>query len=65
MVLGIISLIGIVYIILPQMLCKRIYAFLASVSILWSVGVAARHVWLQNLPPDKVPSCGPGIGLLG
>ncbi|NWK73261.1 disulfide bond formation protein B [Acinetobacter sp. SwsAc6] len=40
---------------------KRIYAFLASVSILWSVGVAARHVWLQNLPPDKVPSCGPGL----
>jgi disulfide bond formation protein DsbB len=21
--------------------------------------VAGRHVWLQNLPPDKVPACGP------
>jgi len=40
---------------------KRLYAFLGSVSILWSAGVAARHVWLQNLPPDKVPSCGPGL----
>lgn len=40
---------------------KRIYAFIGSLSILWSVGVAARHVWLQNLPPDKVPSCGPGL----
>ena len=29
--------------------------------ILWAAGVAARHVWLQNLPPDKVPSCGPGL----
>ena len=23
--------------------------------------VAGRHVWLQNLPADKVPSCGPGF----
>ncbi|KAB0628470.1 disulfide bond formation protein B [Acinetobacter gandensis] len=40
---------------------KRIYALLGSLSILWSAGVAARHIWLQNLPPDKVPSCGPGL----
>ncbi len=40
---------------------KRLYALLGSLSILWSVGVAARHVWLQNLPPDQVPSCGPGL----
>lgn len=37
---------------------KRFYAFLAGVAILWSVGVAGRHVWLQHLPPDQVPSCG-------
>lgn len=40
---------------------KRFYAFLGTVSILWSLGVAGRHVWLQNLPPDQVPSCGPGL----
>jgi disulfide bond formation protein DsbB len=40
---------------------KRFYAFLGTLSILWSLGVAARHVWLQNLPPDQVPSCGPGL----
>ena len=33
---------------------KRFYALLATLSIGWSVGVAARHVWLQHLPPDKV-----------
>ena len=27
-------------------------------------GVAARHVWLQNLPPDKVPGCGPGLDFM-
>jgi protein dithiol:quinone oxidoreductase len=40
---------------------KSIYAGLGTLSILWSAGVAARHVWLQHLPPDKVPSCGPGL----
>jgi disulfide bond formation protein DsbB len=24
-------------------------------------GVAARHVWLQNLPADQVPACGPAL----
>lgn len=23
--------------------------------------IAARHVWIQHLPPDQVPSCGMGI----
>lgn len=40
---------------------KRSYAFLGLVAILWSAGVATRHVWLQHLPPDQVPSCGPGL----
>jgi disulfide bond formation protein DsbB len=25
------------------------------------VGVAGWHVWIQNLPADEVPSCGPGF----
>ena len=28
------------------------------------VGIAARHVWLQNLPPGKVPGCGPGLDFM-
>lgn len=43
---------------------KRFYAFLATLAILWSAGVAGRHVWLQSLPPDQVPSCGPGLNYL-
>lgn len=27
----------------------------------WATGVAARHVWLQHLPADQVPACGPGL----
>lgn len=30
----------------------------------FGVGVAARHVWLQNLPPDQVPACGPTLEYL-
>lgn len=43
---------------------QRLYAALATLSIGWSVGVAARHVWLQHLPPDQVPACGPGLNYL-
>ena len=28
------------------------------------VGIAARHVWLQHLPPDQVPGCGPGLDFM-
>ncbi|WP_445116883.1 disulfide bond formation protein B [Acinetobacter sp. WZC-1] len=40
---------------------RRFYALLGGLAILWSAAVAARHVWLQHLPPDQVPSCGPGL----
>lgn len=40
---------------------RRVYAGLATVAIAWSMGVAARHVWLQHLPPEDVPACGPGL----
>ena len=23
--------------------------------------IAGRHIWLQGLPPDQVPACGPGL----
>ena len=26
--------------------------------------IAARHVWLQNLPEDQVPACGPSLDYL-
>ncbi|WP_370980667.1 disulfide bond formation protein B [Agaribacterium sp. ZY112] len=26
--------------------------------------VSARHVWIQNLPADQVPDCGPGLGYM-
>jgi disulfide bond formation protein DsbB len=37
------------------------YGGLASLFALGGAGVAARQVWLQHLPPDKVPQCGPDL----
>ena len=43
---------------------RRVYLGLFGLSTLFGIAVAGRHVWLQNLPPDKVPSCGPGLGYM-
>lgn len=38
-------------------------AYAAALALVAAGGaaVAGWHVWLQHLPPDKVPSCGPGL----
>lgn len=46
----------------PKHKAIQLFLWLGSMAgILWSTGVAARHVWLQHLPPEQVPSCGPGL----
>lgn len=37
------------------------YAVAGLVLALGGAGVAARQVWLQHLPPDQVPACGPDL----
>jgi len=32
--------------------------------VLWGVLTAGRHLWLQSLPPDQVPDCGPGFAFM-
>ena len=43
---------------------RRVYLGLFGLSVLGGIIVAGRHVWLQHMPPDKVPSCGPGLGYM-
>ena len=47
---------------------SKIHKLLASIffSITASTGiaVASRHVWLQSLPSDQVPGCGPGLDFM-
>ena len=43
---------------------RKVYAGLALLGSLGGAGIAARHVWLQNLPADQVPACGPTLDYL-
>ena len=45
----------------PGPIGGRIYAGFITLFAAFGVGVAGWHVRLQNLPPDEVPSCGPGL----
>ena len=43
---------------------RLIIGLLISLTSLSGILVASRHVWLQNLPPEKVPGCGPGLDFM-
>jgi len=45
----------------PRRLGARIYAALIGLLSMTGIAVAARHIWIQHLPPDQVPACGPGL----
>ena len=42
----------------------RVYAAAGFLAAIAGASVSARHVWLQHLPPEEVPSCGPGLGYM-
>jgi disulfide bond formation protein DsbB len=42
----------------------RIYAGLGIVSALLGACFAGRQLWLQSLPADQVPACGPGLAYI-
>ena len=48
----------------PASTGRRVYGVLIVILGLLGVVVAGRHVWLQNLPADQVPECGPGLEYL-
>ena len=45
----------------PGRIGERVYAGVIALLSLSGVAVAARHIWIQNLPADQVPACGPGL----
>ncbi len=45
----------------PQKTGERIYAAIIGFFALSGIAVAARHIWIQHLPKDQVPACGPGL----
>lgn len=45
----------------PAATGRRLFAGLTLLSALAGIGVAGRHTWMQHLPPEDVPACGPGL----
>lgn len=57
--LGIIFLLAAVH--NPRGNGRYAYTALLTIAAAGGIGVAGWHVWIQNLPADEVPSCGPGF----
>lgn len=45
----------------PGRFGRRVYAAVSGLFALVGGAVAARHVWLQHMPEDQVPACGPSL----
>jgi len=48
----------------PDTLGRRIYCSLGALSAIIGGLFSARHLWLQSLPEDLVPACGPDLEYL-
>lgn len=59
MALAITALIGLIH--GSTGVANKIYASVLSLIALGGAAIAGRQVWLQSLPADQVPACGPGF----
>jgi protein dithiol:quinone oxidoreductase len=63
-----IALTGIVFLLAalqhPRRWGRAVYAVLIAVAALATAAVAARHLYVQHLPPGSLPSCGAPLGVL-
>ncbi|MEC9340481.1 MAG: disulfide bond formation protein B [Pseudomonadota bacterium] len=58
-VIGLVCLVAVAH--APRAPFGMVYGLLVAVSAGVGAGIAGRHVWLQHLPADQVPACGPGL----
>lgn len=45
----------------PKTWGRRIYGFLLALTSVAGLLVSGRHTWLQHLPKEEIPECGPGL----
>jgi len=62
--LGILITLTIAIIHNPKRTGQRYYSVITFFFTLAGLTSAGRHVWLQHLPSDQVPACGPGLNYL-
>jgi len=61
-VLGVVFLLAAIHD--PKQWGSRVYSVLIVIASLVGIAIAARHIWIQSLPPGSVPSCGASVGYL-
>jgi len=45
----------------PTSWLAKLFSALSALLSIVGIGLASRHIWLQNLPKDQVPECGPDL----
>jgi protein dithiol:quinone oxidoreductase len=48
----------------PKRFGARVYGVLLLLAVLITMGVSARHLWIQHLPEGAVPTCGATLNYL-
>jgi disulfide bond formation protein DsbB len=48
----------------PGPVGRWVFSSLVIIGSAVGAGLAGRHIYLQNLPPDQVPDCGPGLSYM-
>jgi disulfide bond formation protein DsbB len=48
----------------PQARGRVMFSLSSAVFAVAGAGFALRQIWLQSLPPDQVPACGPSLGYM-
>jgi disulfide bond formation protein DsbB len=59
LVLGLVFLLAAIH--NPKQRGIKTYAILGALVAVAGGSISARHVWIQQLPPNEVPECGPGL----
>lgn len=57
--IGLVSLAAAIH--APAFVGRRAYGATVALVALLGAAVAMRHLWLQSLPSEQVPACGPGL----
>ncbi|MEX2488768.1 MAG: disulfide bond formation protein B [Pseudomonadales bacterium] len=59
---GLVALVAVIH--NPRITGIRVYGGLISLSAIIGATISIRHLWLQSLPADQVPACGPDLEYL-
>ncbi len=60
--IGVFAILGAIH--FPGLKGRKVYSWMMVLGATIGSAVAGRHVWLQHLPADQVPECGPGLNYM-